>query len=70
MGLGLGLEPSERHVSFHILQNTAGGAGKVIIFCEKKRGCEAMVQNLRQRGLQGAALHGDKSQQARHHTLQ
>ena len=56
-------EANKLHVFFQILQNS-GGAGKVIIFCEKKRGCEAMVQNLRQRGLQGAALHGDKSQQA------
>ena len=59
-------EANKLHVFFQILQNV-GGAGKVIIFCEKKRGCETMVQNLRQRGLQGAALHGDKSQQARDH---
>ena len=29
-----------------------------------------MVQNLRQRGVQGAALHGDKSQQERDYTMQ
>ena len=31
-------EASKLHLFFQILQHT-GGAGKVIIFCEKKRGC-------------------------------
>ena len=47
-----------------------GGAGKTIIFCEKKRGCEALKEQLGRRGVSASALHGDKSQQERDYTMQ
>jgi len=55
---------AEKHSALlAILQ--AVGAGRVIIFCSSKRGCEALRAELRRRGHAAEALHGDKSQQER-----
>ena len=51
-------------------RQAVGGAGKTIIFCEKKRGCEALKEQLGRRGVSASALHGDKSQQERDYTMQ
>tara|TARA_B110001452_G_scaffold205070_1_gene175092 strand:- start:58 stop:1404 length:1347 start_codon:yes stop_codon:yes gene_type:complete len=66
-----GDEQSKLATFYDILANSAAVAsGKAIVFCEKKRGCEAMVGHLQRRGVAGASLHGDKSQQERDYALQ
>eukprot|EP00908_Phaeocystis_cordata_P001980 Transcript_12132.p1 GENE.Transcript_12132~~Transcript_12132.p1 ORF type:complete len:467 (-),score=209.52 Transcript_12132:58-1386(-) len=62
-------DASKLNTFFQILQ-AVGGAGKTIIFCEKKRGCEALKEQLGRRGVSASALHGDKSQQERDYTMQ
>ena len=38
---------------------------RILIFCETKRGCDAVTRDLRQNGWPALAIHGDKSQQER-----
>ena len=38
---------------------------RIIIFCETKRGCDAVTRQLRQDGFPALSIHGDKSQQER-----
>uniref|UniRef100_A0A061S6D8 RNA helicase n=1 Tax=Tetraselmis sp. GSL018 TaxID=582737 RepID=A0A061S6D8_9CHLO len=39
--------------------------GKILIFCETKRGCDAVTRQLRSDGWPALSIHGDKSQQER-----
>ncbi|KFM28219.1 DEAD-box ATP-dependent RNA helicase 20 [Auxenochlorella protothecoides] len=38
---------------------------RVIVFCETKRGCDAVTRQLRQDGFPALSIHGDKTQQER-----
>ena len=38
---------------------------RILIFCETKRGCDAVTRQLRQDGWPALSIHGDKSQQER-----
>jgi len=59
-------DESERHGRFlHVLNSVYDGASRVIIFCDTKRGCEALRAELKRRGIAADAIHGDKSQQER-----
>lgn len=39
--------------------------GKILIFCETKRGCDAVTRQMRTDGWPALSIHGDKSQQER-----
>mmetsp|Transcript_49256 Transcript_49256/g.106690 ORF Transcript_49256/g.106690 Transcript_49256/m.106690 type:complete len:438 (-) Transcript_49256:230-1543(-) len=61
----------QKHLRFlSVLQSVNDGRSKVIIFCEKKRGCELLSKDLRRRGFSCETIHGDKSQQERDWVLQ
>jgi superfamily II DNA/RNA helicase len=47
----------------------AGGFGKTLVFCQTKRGCDRVERNLRDIGVQCAAIHGDLAQAARERAL-
>jgi ATP-dependent RNA helicase DDX5/DBP2 len=38
---------------------------RILIFCETKRGCDAVTRQLRMDGWPALSIHGDKSQQER-----
>lgn len=38
---------------------------RILIFCETKRGCDAITRQLRMDGWPALSIHGDKSQQER-----
>src|SRR5690606_32407053 len=40
--------------------------GKVLVFCNKKIGCEKLGNMLKRSGLPADSIHGDKSAEARH----
>ena len=66
------VHPSEKHARFLQLVRGGGGGGgllrageKAIVFCETKRGCDALVRALKGAAVGAEAIHGDKSQQER-----
>ena len=38
---------------------------RLLVFCETKRGCDAVTRQLRQSGWPALSIHGDKSQEER-----
>ncbi|CAM9795581.1 unnamed protein product, partial [Choristocarpus tenellus] len=44
-------------------------SGRVLIFVETKKGCDALTRSLRQDGWQARCIHGDKSQEERDYVL-
>lgn len=38
---------------------------RLLVFCETKRGCDAVTRQLRQNGWPALSIHGDKSQEER-----
>ena len=44
--------------------NTAT-ASKILVFCERKKGCDLITRRLRSDGWPALAIHGDKSQSER-----
>ncbi|KAL1500168.1 hypothetical protein AB1Y20_012837 [Prymnesium parvum] len=59
-------EEAEKHARFlRVLQSVYDGSSRVIIFCDTKRGCDALRAELRRRGMAADSLHGDKTQQER-----
>ncbi len=44
-------------------------AGRVIVFCQTKRACQRLTDDLRDRGFTAAAIHGDLTQVAREKNL-
>ncbi|CAM9769928.1 unnamed protein product [Ascophyllum nodosum] len=46
-----------------------GTAGKVLVFVETKKGCDALTRSLRQDGYQARCIHGDKTQEERDYVL-
>ena len=38
---------------------------RILVFCETKKGCDAVTRQLRQEGWPALSIHGDKSQQER-----
>jgi ATP-dependent RNA helicase RhlE len=57
----------KRDVLTHIL--TQDGAGQALVFCRTKRGANRVGEDLGQRGVRAAVIHGNKSQSARSRTL-
>jgi len=51
-------------------QVSENGQARVIVFCAARRGCEAIRNEVRRRGIGAEALHGDKSQHERDWVLQ
>ena len=47
--------------------NVAGG--KILVFVETKKGCDALTRSLNQQGIRAKAIHGDKTQYDRDQTL-
>ncbi|CAM9104319.1 unnamed protein product [Discosporangium mesarthrocarpum] len=43
--------------------------GRVLVFVETKKGCDALTRSLRQDGFQARCIHGDKSQEERDFVL-
>jgi len=65
------VDERQKHDAFiRYLHSVSDGQCRIIIFCEKKRGCEQMRSDLRRRGFSAESIHGDKSQQERDWTLQ
>eukprot|EP00966_Prymnesium_polylepis_P249722 5773401-Prymnesium_polylepis.1 len=59
-------EEGEKHGRFlRLLQGLYDGAARTIIFCDTKRGCEALRSELKRRGMAADSIHGDKIQQER-----
>lgn len=56
-----------RSLSKHLQEHN--NAGKVLIFVETKKGCDALTRSLRQDGWQARCIHGDKSQEERDYVL-
>jgi len=48
-----------------ILEQICGEGGRILIFCETKRGADNLTRQLRLDGWPALAIHGDKSQQER-----
>ena len=47
----------------------AGNAGQTVVFCDTKRLCDRVTDNLRDLGVKAAAIHGDLAQAAREKAL-
>lgn len=62
------VEESEKYDKLlNLLQsesNTAA-ASKILVFCERKKGCDYITRKLRTDGWPALAIHGDKSQSER-----
>lgn len=56
-----------RSLSKHLQEQ--GSSGKVLIFVETKKGCDALTRSLRQDGYQARCIHGDKTQEERDYVL-
>ncbi|CAN0160152.1 unnamed protein product [Ectocarpus fasciculatus] len=56
-----------RSLSKHLQQH--GHNGKVLVFVETKKGCDALTRSLRQDGYQARCIHGDKTQEERDYVL-
>ncbi|CAM9501977.1 unnamed protein product, partial [Sphacelaria rigidula] len=48
------------HLTRHLRDH--GNSGRVLIFVETKKGCDALTRSLRQEGFPALAIHGDKQQ--------
>jgi ATP-dependent RNA helicase RhlE len=55
------------HLLEHFLQNTAGG--RTLVFARTKHGADKIAKRLVRGGIHAAAIHGNKSQNARHRAL-
>lgn len=49
----------------HLIGNALYSGGKVLVFCETKRGVDQLTASLSRSGLPAISIHGDKSQQER-----
>ena len=52
-----------------VTAETVAARGPALVFCRTKRGADRLSQRLAQRGLQTAAIHGDRSQRQRERAL-
>lgn len=56
----------EKHGRFlRLLQSLYDGSSRMIIFCDTKRGCDALRAELKRKGIAADSIHGDKVQQER-----
>ncbi len=53
---------------YYLNQYNASG-GKMLVFVETKRGCDALTRSLSQQGIRAKGIHGDKTQYERDQTL-
>ncbi len=53
-----------------VVESIAKGISKLLVFCQTKRLCDRVTQNLEEMGVQVAALHGDLPQKSRERALQ
>lgn len=53
----------------YYLQQYQADGGKVLVFVETKKGCDALTRSLNGQGIRARAIHGDKSQYERDQTL-
>lgn len=56
-----------RSLSKHLQEHN--NAGRVLVFVETKKGCDALTRSLRQEGWQARCIHGDKTQEERDYVL-
>jgi ATP-dependent RNA helicase RhlE len=63
------LQRDEKHESLRNIV-TADGAGLVLVFTRTKRGADVVARKLDQSGIKTAAIHGNKSQNARQRALE
>jgi ATP-dependent RNA helicase RhlE len=59
---------SKRDLLVHLIHTT--GIGRALVFARTKHGADRLVKDLKSVNVHAAAIHGDKSQQARQHALQ
>src|SRR5215218_1299363 len=58
----------KKQLLVHLLQTV--GIGRALVFARTKHGADRLVKDLKAANVHAAAIHGDKSQQARQHALQ
>ena len=63
-------EPRQKHERFLVLFRAVYQGERAIVFCDTKRGCEALRAELSRAGTRAESLHGDKSQQERDWVMQ
>ncbi|MEI8238207.1 MAG: DEAD/DEAH box helicase [Actinomycetota bacterium] len=52
-----------------VVASIASGVAKTIVFCQTKRTCDRVEQNLQELGVRASAIHGDLAQAARERAL-
>ena len=53
-----------------VVRAIASGIPKLLVFCQTKRSCDRVTQNLEDLGVQASAIHGDLPQKSRERALQ
>ena len=59
---------NKKDLLIHLLQTA--GIGRALVFTRTKHGADRLVKDLKNANINAAAIHGDKSQQARQYALQ
>lgn len=59
------LSEDEKYRSLGRLLEREMDGSRILIFCDTKRGCDAVTRQLRTEGWPALSIHGDKSQQER-----
>jgi superfamily II DNA/RNA helicase len=59
------LQEGDKYRSVVRLLEKEMDGSRILIFCETKRGCDAVTRQLRTDGWPALSIHGDKSQQER-----
>jgi len=59
----------ERNERLHLTASIIKGSGPTVVFCRTKRGADRVSDQLGRQGVKSAAIHGDRSQNARERAL-
>lgn len=54
--------PQQQQLTQAVFSQDHNNAGRVLIFVETKKGCDALTRSLRHEGWPALAIHGDKNQ--------
>lgn len=60
---------SKRDRFMEFIKQAGGAEDRILVFCETKRGCDALARELGYHQLSAAAIHGDKEQRERDRIL-